>query len=330
MPTNLPPDYYEVEKRYRAAESIPEKIVLLEEMMSKIPKHKGTDHLRADLRRKLSRLKTETPAATGKARQVSPYQIEREGVGQVVVIGHANSGKSAFVKALTNAEPEVSAASFSTWQPTPGMMLVENVQVQLIDTPPLNRDYVEPGLFDLLRRADLILLLVDLQTDPLHQIEHSLALLAEKHILPLYRLESSDSQAQERNFFIPLMVLVNKFDDPSYAEDYEICCELLDEDLPLLPISVQSGYNLDEMKQRVFAQLDVIRVYAKPPGAEPDFSRPFTLEKGNTVADFAAKVHQDFYENLKNARVWGSSAFDGQMVSRDYELQDGDIVELRI
>jgi len=330
MPTNLPPDYYSVEKRYRAAESIPEKVALLEEMMTKIPKHKGTDHLRASLRRKLSRLKSEGQSAAGKSRQTSTFRIDREGVGQVAVIGHANSGKSAFVRALTNAEPEISPAPFTTWQPTPGMMMVENVQVQLIDTPPINRDYLEPDLIDLIRRADLILLLIDLQADPLHQLEHTTALLAKKRILPLHRLDTYDKAAQERSFFIPLIVLVNKFDDQSYAEDYEICCELLEAEWPMLPISVKTGFNIDKMKARVFEQLDVIRVYAKPPGEEPDFSRPFTLDEGDTVADFAAKVHQDFYEKLKNARVWGSSAFDGQMVSRDYELQDGDVVELRI
>jgi ribosome-interacting GTPase 1 len=54
------------------------------------------------------------------------------------------------------------------------------------------------------------------------------------------------------------------------------------------------------------------------------------LEKGSTVADFAGKVHQDFFKKLKSARVWGSAVFDGQMVQRDHVLYDGDVVELRI
>ena len=57
MPTNLPPQYFEVEKRYKAATEPQEKAQLLEELLGTIPKHKGTDHLRADLRRKLSKLK---------------------------------------------------------------------------------------------------------------------------------------------------------------------------------------------------------------------------------------------------------------------------------
>ena len=122
MPTNLPPDYYSVEKQYKAATDPAEKIELLEEMMSKIPKHKGTDHLRADLRRKLSKLKAGGQSKKGATRQASVYNIGKEGAGQIVIVGAPNVGKSALVAALTNADPEVSAAPFSTWGPTPGMM----------------------------------------------------------------------------------------------------------------------------------------------------------------------------------------------------------------
>ena len=135
MPTNLPPEYFEVEKRYKAAESVSEKVATLEELISTIPKHKGTDKLRADLRRRLSKLKSSAQSKKGGSRHVSAYQIDREGAGQVVLIGAANVGKSALVAALTNAAPEVGPAPFTTWQPTPGMMPVENIQVQLVDTP---------------------------------------------------------------------------------------------------------------------------------------------------------------------------------------------------
>ncbi|NIW46238.1 MAG: TGS domain-containing protein [candidate division Zixibacteria bacterium] len=59
-------------------------------------------------------------------------------------------------------------------------------------------------------------------------------------------------------------------------------------------------------------------------------SAPFIIQKGATVEQFALQLHRDFYDNLKSARVWGSSDFDGQMVSRDYILHDKDIVELKI
>jgi ribosome-interacting GTPase 1 len=187
MPTNLPPEYFEVEERYRAASTVPEKIEALQDLLSTIPKHKGTDRLRADLRRKLSKLKEGARGRKGAARHESAYSIDREGAGQVVVIGHANVGKSALVRALTNAEPEVAEYPFSTRKPTPGMMQVEDVQVQLIDTPPLNRDFVESEMMDLIRRSDMILLLVDLHADPFLQLEESAALLERYHIIPRHR-----------------------------------------------------------------------------------------------------------------------------------------------
>lgn len=328
MPTNLPPEALEAEKRYREAKSLPEKIARLEEFISLIPKHKGTDKLRADLRRRLSKLKSAAKSRKGAGRRDSPFRIEREGAGQVVVIGPTNVGKSALVSMLTNAAPEVSNSPFTTWKPTPGMMPFENVQIQLVDTPSLDREYVEPALLDLIRRSDLILLVVDLQADPFQQLENSVALLRAHRIVPLHQ---KDHHPEDRRLtFRPLLVLVNKCDDQDSDEDFEIFRQLLEEEWPLLPVSAATGRNLEQLKQLVFEQLGIIRIYSKPPGKEPDFSAPFILKKGSTVEEFAGKVHQDFLKNLKAARVWGSAAFDGQMVSRDHVLHDGDVVELRI
>jgi ribosome-interacting GTPase 1 len=328
MPINLPPEALEAEKRYRAAKSVAEKIARLEEFISTIPKHKGTDKLRADLRRRLSKLKAAPKTQKGVSRRASAFQIDKEGAGQVVVVGPANVGKSALVATLTNATPEVADYPYTTWTPTPGMMPVENIQIQLIDTPPLSRDYVESELLDLIRRSDLILLVVDLQTYPIQQLEDTIAILQEHRIVPLHLKDRYTEQ--RRLTFIPLLVLVNKSDDESSDEDFEILCELLEDDWPLLPVSATTGRNLERLKVVVFQRLEIIRVYSKPPGREPDLSVPFVLEKGSTVADFAGKVHQDFLEKLTAARVWGSAVYDGQMVGRDHVLQDGDVVELRI
>jgi len=328
MPANLPPQYFEAERRYRAAKSTAQKITHLEELLSTIPKHKGTDKIRADFRRRLSKLKAAAQVRKSVSRRESAFRIDREGAGQLVVVGPTNVGKSALVAALTNATPEVAGSPYTTWQPTPGMMPIENVQIQLIDTPPLSRDFVEPEFLDLIRRSDLILLVVDLQTDPIQQLEDTIALLQEHRIVPR-RLR--DRYTEQRGLtFIPLLVLVNKNDDENSDEDFEIFRELLEDDWPLLPVSATTGRNLERLKRVVFDRLEIIRVYAKPPGKEPDLSAPFIVKKGSTVEDFAGKIHQDFLENLKTARVWGSAAYDGQMVGRDHVLADGDVVELRI
>jgi len=329
MPTNLPPDYYDVEKQYRAASTPQEKIGYLEEMLSIIPKHKGTDHLRAELRRKLSKLKTSAQSSKkGVSRRESSFRIDREGAGQVVVVGPANVGKSALVVALTNATPEVSEAPYTTWTPTPGMMQYKKAQIQLIDTPPLNRDFVEPLLMDLIRRSDLILLMIDLQTDPIQQFEDCIDLLGKHRIIPLHL--KGQYEENRRLVFKPMLVVANKNDDESTDENYEIFHALCEAECVSLPISISAGRNLELMQRMIFDELGIMRVYSKAPGGEPDLNAPFVCKAGTTVEEFAGRIHKDFSENLKAARVWGEGVFDGQMVSRDYVLQDGDVVELQI
>ena len=277
MPTNLPPECQKLEEEYRAAKSTPEKITALEAYLTAIPKHKGTDHLRADLRRKLSKLKASPQAKKGTAKQQSAFHIDKEGAGQVALIGPANGGKSALVAALTNASPEVSEAPMTTWTPTPGMMAVDNIQIQLIDTPSLSREFVDPEMFNMLRRVDLILLVVDVQTDPVRQIKETVDILHERRIIPL---NLQDQYTEELALTAkPFLVLANKTDDESINEVFDIFCELLEGDWPLLPVSAATGRNLDLLEQTVFDQLGIIRIYSKIPGKPADMSAPFAARK---------------------------------------------------
>ena len=328
MPTNLPPEYFDAEKRYRAASTSAEKLSCIEEMLTIIPKHKGTDKLRADLRKRVSKLKSAAQAKKSLAKHESAYHINKEGAGQVIIVGSTNVGKSALVATLTNAAPEVADFPHTTWKPTPGMMPVENIQIQLIDTPPLSQEYVDPEMMDLIRRCDLVLLMVDLQTDPLQQLEDTVALLGEHGIVPL-RLK--DRYKFGRGFsFIPFLIIANKNDNTATDEDLDIFQELLNDNWPMVAASVATGRNLDLLKASIVERLNIIRVYSKSQGKKPDRSSPFVLKKGSTIVDFASKVHQDFAQKLRAAKVWGPAVFDGQMVQRDYVLQDGDIVELQI
>jgi hypothetical protein len=328
MPANLPPEYIEAEKRYRAAKNSTEKLACLEDMLTLLPKHKGTDKLRADLRRRVSKVKSASQAKKGASKRESAFQIDKEGAGQVVVVGPANVGKSALVAKLTNANPEVANFPLTTWKPTPGMMPVENIQVQLVDTPPLNRDYVEPELLDLIRRSDLILLVVDLLTDPVEQLEETGNLLEEHRIVPSHLRNKYEEQRLLK--FIPFLVLANKNDDENTDENLEIFRELTGNDWPMISVSTITGRNLELLKNTLVDKLQIIRVYSKAPGKEPDLTSPFVLKRGSTVEDFAGKVHKDFVDKLKIVKVWGESVFDGQMVQRDYILRDGDVVELHI
>jgi len=328
MPTNLPPEYFRAEQAFREAESSAAKISALEEMMSTIPKHKGTDKLRAELRRKISKLKDDQKKKKGAGKHESEYHIEKEGACRAVLIGFENVGKSSIVAALTHATPKISEAPFTTWQPLPGMMEIEDIHVQLVDTPPLSKEHSQPELFDLIRSADLILIVVDLQTSPFQQLEDALYLLNVHKIIPKQR--ETESTNERRIVFIPVLLVVNKDDDEMFDEDFEVFKELSETELPLVPISTANKRNFDKLKNQIFESLEIIRIYSKPPGKEPDLTKPFILKKGNKIEELAGKVHHDFLYKLKTARVWGSNVYDGQMVGRDHVLHDKDIVELHI
>ena len=137
MPANLPPQYFAAEKRFRAAKTIPEKIEALEAMLAIMPKHKGTDKLRADLRGRMAKLSAEAERARATSRKGTSHYIRKEGAGQAVLVGLPNVGKSQLVAALTEATPEIGEYPFTTRSAIIGMMPFENVQIQLIDLPPL-------------------------------------------------------------------------------------------------------------------------------------------------------------------------------------------------
>jgi ribosome-interacting GTPase 1 len=326
LPANLPPAYFEVEKRYREAKTPAEGIAALEEMLAIMPKHKGTDKLKADLRRRISKLKSKQQEKKKVGKRDSSYRIEREGVGQVVLMGAPNVGKSSLVAALTNADPFVADFPHSTYKPTPGMMYFKDIQIQLIDTPPISREYMEPLFFDMARRSDMILVVVDVHTDPFQQLEETVTVLRERRIVPR-RLEHLHEESAGWTF-LPFLVVANKNDDQSSEENFEIFKSLLEDDWPLIPVSAKTGRNFDVMKQSIFHTLEIIRVYTKVPGKEPDLTAPFVLRRGSTLEELALKIHKDFSAKLKYARVWGTQVYDGQMVHKDHVLQDGDIVEL--
>jgi len=326
MPANLPPQYFEAEKRFRLAKSPEEKIAGLEEMLAIMPKHKGTDHLRAELRARIAKL---TQLATKKsgARRASML-IEKEGAAQVAVIGLPNTGKSQLVASITNASPAVAEYPFTTHSAMPGMMEFENIQIQLIDTPPLAPQSIEWWLRHMLIRADALLVVVDLNDAPLTQMEDITAQLEKMRV-------SIGEKKSEENLDIPLyqkkaLIIGNKLDLDNARGNYIALRNRYENQLPVIAISAKEGTSLEALKRAIYQMLNIIRVYTKAPGEKPDFTDPIVLERGSTLEDAAAAVHKDFVRKLKYARVWGSGKHDGLMVKRDHILQDGDVIELHL
>ena len=326
MPANLPPHYFEAEKRFRSAKTTPEKIAALEEMMAIMPKHKGTDHLRAELRARMAKLiqASDKKAAIHRASTI----IQKEGAAQVVVIGPPNAGKSQLVSSVTNASPNVAEYPFTTYTATPGMMEFENIQIQLIDSPPLASRPTESWLPPMLIRADALLVLVDLSDDPLAQIEAVTAELEKMRIGIIARkTEDEQSATLHRR---KALIIGNKIDLDEASQNYTTLQNKCKDQLPVIAISAKKGIGLEELKLKVYQMLDIIRVYTKTPGSKPDFNDPIILNRGGTLEDAAAEVHKDFRARLKYARVWGSGKHDGIMVKKDHILQDGDIIELHV
>ena len=179
MPANLTPQYLEAEKRFKAAVGAPEKLVALQEMMAIIPKHKGTEKLRAELKRKMSAMRKESTQKRSASRK-DFFLVEREGARQLALVGAPNSGKSSLMSRLTNRDPEVADYPFTTRAPAPGMMVYQDVSLQLIDLPPVSEVHMEYWVPQIIRNADAVLWIVDLSDDSvLDQMESTIAILGE-------------------------------------------------------------------------------------------------------------------------------------------------------
>ena len=313
MPANLGPEYPAAEAEYRSAHTAAEKIAALEKMFSTLPKHKGTEKMQADIRRRLSQERREAQKK-GSSRALPFYYVPREGAGQVALLGPANSGKSSLVCALTHAHPEVGEFPFTTRVPTPGMMLFENVPIQLIDLPPISAEFTEPWMPQALRQANASVLVVDVNdADDLEEIDLIEADLHDWHLPG------------------PRLLACNKVDTPWGASNYQLLAELFRDRYRTIPVSATTGEGLAEFARAVFELIDVVRVYTKAPGKKAELDKPYVLRRGATVLDAARHVHKDFAERLRFARLYRrDGGHDGMMVERHHAVEDEDILEFHL
>jgi ribosome-interacting GTPase 1 len=321
MPANLPPQYYAAKKRFEHAKDIDEKIEILKEMLAIMPKHKGTDKLRGDVRSRLATLRKEAQKRPAKRRRQG-YYISRQGAAQIALVGAPNVGKSRIVVSLTNADSEVASYPFTTAKPVVGMMPYEDINMQLIDTPPITGDYMDTFLPDVLKRVDLILLIADIGSDAaLEQIDSVIAKLAEFKI----KLTADEAQNGDEYICKKTMLVANKEDLEGSQERLDILKEFYEERFSIVAISAEKQSGLDQLKKQIF-------VYTKSVGRKADLTDPIILSRGSTVLEAAAEIHKEFFQNLKFARIWGDgeNVYDGQRVSRDHTLQDRNIVEFHI
>ena len=327
MPANLPPQYHEAEKRYRAARTIPEKVAALQEMLAVMPKHKGTDHLKADLRARVAKLTDELDHPTGPGgRRPYAFAIRKEGAGQAVLVGPPNSGKSSLLAALTGAKVKVASYPFTTQVPEPGMLRFENTHIQVVDTPPLSEARLESRLFGLLRNSDVLVAVVDLGASPAAQVEAVLRVLGQWGMQALGL--GKDSESDRRQTEKRLVIAANKADLEGALDAFQRLLAGYGQHFPMVLVSATDAVGLEDLGREIFRSLGVIRVYTVSPGSEPSFENPLVLPQGSTVEDAATSIHKAWQRKLKYALVWGSAKFEGQRVGRDYVLADGDVLQL--
>jgi len=328
MPANLSPEYKKAEQAYRAAREPRERLELLKEMLRAIPKHKGTEHLQADIKSRIKQLTDELAGPKKGGARSAQFALRREGAAQVCLVGPPNSGKSTLHAALTGSHSEVGPFPYTTKTAAPGMLPFEDIAFQLVDLPPVSREHMEPGLIGVLQGADAAWLVVDL-ADPAC-MEQVLSIREELARRKIVLDESWPAREADETFQVrlPTLLVANKSDLDPDPEEVAVLEELLQIRYPAFAVSAATGRGLGELAPFLFKALGVVRVYTKVPGKPADRQRPFTVRRGDRVLEVARLVHQDVAATLKYARLWGSGEFDGQQVGPEHRVADGDVLEL--
>jgi len=338
MPTNVTAEYKKAEDAFRKAREPRERLECLQEMMRTIPKHKGTEHLQADIKSRIKQLTEELSAPRKGGRRSGPSHVVRaEGAAQLALLGPPNAGKSSLHARLTGSRTEVAPYPFTTHLPVPGMLPYEDIHFQLVDLPPVTGEFMEPWLVATLQPADGALLVVDVN-DPecVEQVPALLARLAEKKIflrarwpgLPGGSVEPSADDPFRLD--LPTLLVASKADLAADPAEVEVLEELLGLRFPTLTLSAETGEGLDALGTFLFQALEIVRIYTKTPGKPADTDKPFTVRRGDTVLDVAKLVHRDIARDLKFARIWGRNVFDGQQTGPEHPVEDGDVVELHL
>jgi len=306
MPANLPPQFYTLSLKLKETKDNDEKISILEEMLAICPKHKGTEKLQKDIKIKIAKLKRESPKKT---KGEALYYIQKEGAGQIVIVGPPNSGKSSLLNTLTNAQAEVASYPFTTKIPQPAMTPYENILIQLIDTPPLTKESSPSWLKAILKEADGLAVIFDLSKEDIAQDIKNL-----KEILNNWGLTDKK-----------IIFLGNKVDLELAKENLK----KLETQYDIKPISCFQKIGFEELKREIFDLLEIVRVYTKSRNKpEPDFSHPFILKKGEKLLTLASQIHHDLLPSFKYAKLFKKDLKNSQIIGKDYILEDGDIVEI--
>ena len=342
MPANLSPDYKKAEVAFRAARDDKDRLDCLKEMLRTIPKHKGTEHLQADIKSRIKQLTEDLSGPKkGGSRSGPVHSVRPDGAAQIALIGPPNSGKSSLHIALTGSRADVGPYPRTTHEPMPGMLPYQDVLFQLVDLPPISEDFMDSWFVNALQPADAALLVVDIaDSDCTDHIQTILKRLDQKKVSlvenwsglakGVAHVDDDEETPDPFRIYLPTLLVANKKDLNPDPDDVAVLEELTGVNFPAVMTSVTTTENLDDIGKFLFTGLEIVRVYTKAPGKPPEMDRPFTVRSGATVLDVARLVHKDFVGAVKYARAWGAGVFDGQQVGPEHVLADADVVELHM
>jgi len=298
MPTNVHPEYVYAEKEFLNAQNDEQRLIALEKMISRAPRHKGGENLRAQLKLRLKKLKEKM--ATEKKMRKSARQgtgIKKEDM-QAAIIGKTQTGKSSLLSLLTNARPEIAEHDFTTKTPVVGMLDYNGVGIQLIEVPAISSEYYDRGITN---SADtLLIMIIDLKQ--LDGIEKLLRDDAKKIIV---------------------------YNDFGTGDLRKISSTLASRKYNFVIVSTKTQEGIELLKEKLFQSFGKMRIYTKEPGKVKS-DKPIILAPNSLVKDVAEKILSGFSDKVKETRIWGpSSKYPGQVVGLSHELKDLDVVEFK-
>jgi uncharacterized protein len=297
MPINAGYEYFNAEKKYLAAQTLEEQISCLEEMIRAAPKHKSSENFVANLKQRLIKLNEKKEKASKK--KTGKKGIKKEGF-QFVLVGKTNSGKSLLLSKITNAKPFVSEFPYSTKSEELRTFNYTGVKAQIVDMPSVGSEFFDVGI---IHTADCLLVVIE----KIEEIEELKAIL-------------------ERGCGKRIFVF-NKIDLLTENEKRKLSERIKSKKINAVMVSSLTSEGVEELKEKMFKEMKVIRIYTKEPGKEHS-KEPMVLRVGSNVKDAAEGIRKGFSNTIRESRVTGpSSKFPNQKVGLSHELKDLDIVE---
>ncbi len=299
MPANVSPHYQKAESIYIEAETKEQKIRALKKMISLAPSHKGGENLRANLKRRLAKLKYSQEKEEKRRRSGKKEGIRKTGDAQVSIIGMTNTGRSSLLSILTNAKPKIASYEFTTISPQIGTLLYEGFEIQLIEIPAITGNrYHDRASLAISRDSDAIIILATTKEE----------------------LKRTLNELKEARIEKKKIIIMNKV-------DLKIPLAI---NMAFLSISCKTKKNIGELKKKIIKELGLIRVYTKDPKKKAA-ERPIVFHGQATVGEVCQKVRKGFKDKFLFAKIWGESVkFPGQQVGIKHKVKDKDIVEIHL